>query len=166
MKIIKRKSDNVVYFFFDDSENVSLTESGLVADSLKAPFIKSEDFELVSFEYSGDIKRICKAVSHIAGELVVTDQVEYDREEVVEVAIPSVVPKLSALKALSRAGLLDQVEPAIAAIEDPQERIDAGLDWAHSMTVDRHWPLVQSLKVTMGLTEEQLDDLFILASTL
>lgn len=61
--------------------------------------------------------------------------------------------------ALLQAGLLDQVD---AAITDPASRIE----WEYATTVERNSALVQSLSAGLGLSEQQLDDLFTLAATL
>jgi hypothetical protein len=74
------------------------------------------------------------------------------------VVITSVTMRQARL-ALHRAGLLTQVN---SAITDPEAQIE----WEYAMTVERHSPLVQNLSVGLGLTEEQLDNLFTLASTL
>jgi len=79
---------------------------------------------------------------------------------------PPVVSKSQAKKALNRSGLLSSIDQAISEIEDPVERGDAEIDWATSGTVERDWPLVQQLKTTLNLTEEDLDNLFYLADTL
>jgi hypothetical protein len=62
--------------------------------------------------------------------------------------------------ALHRAGLLAQVDAAIAS------DVEAQIEWEYAQTVERHSPLVQNLAAGLGLTEEQLDNLFTLASTL
>lgn len=74
------------------------------------------------------------------------------------VVITSVTMRQARL-ALHRAGLLSQVN---SAITDPEAQIE----WEYAQTVERHSPLVQNLSVGLGLTEEQLDNLFTLASTL
>lgn len=58
--------------------------------------------------------------------------------------------------ALLQSGLLANVE---AAITDPAAKIE----WEYALTVDRNSPLVSSLSVGLGLTQQQLDDLFNLA---
>lgn len=74
------------------------------------------------------------------------------------VVITSVTMRQARL-ALHRVGLLSQVN---AAITDPEARIE----WEYAQTVDRHSPLVQNLAAGLGLTEQQLDDLFTTAATL
>jgi len=67
--------------------------------------------------------------------------------------------------ALLQSGLLAQVNAAVAAM--PGVEGDAArIEWEFSGAVERNLPLVQSLATALGLTETQLDDLFMLAATL
>lgn len=80
-------------------------------------------------------------------------------------AIPEVVTMRQARLALLQAGLLAQVNTAVANM--PGAAGDtARIEWEFSSTVERNRPLVQSLIGALGLTESQLDDLFRLAATL
>lgn len=63
--------------------------------------------------------------------------------------------------ALSRQGLLGQVQAGIDALPEESQ-----IEWEYAGFVERNSPLVQSLGSALGLTDEQLDDLFILAATL
>lgn len=80
-------------------------------------------------------------------------------------SIPEVVTMRQARLALLQAGLLAQVNTAVASM--PGAAGDtARIEWEFSSTVERNRPLVQSLIGALGLTESQLDDLFRLAATL
>ncbi|PKM43251.1 MAG: hypothetical protein CVV05_15505 [Gammaproteobacteria bacterium HGW-Gammaproteobacteria-1] len=81
------------------------------------------------------------------------------------VAVPPVVTMRQARIALSRTGLLSQVDAALASLAG-QEGEEARIEWEFSMVVERHRPLVQLLAPALGLTDQQLDELFILADTL
>ena len=81
--------------------------------------------------------------------------------------IPSVVTMAQARKALILGGVsITAVNAAIAAIVDPVERQLAETDWEYSTTVRRDSALVASLAPALGLTDEQIDELFVLAATL
>lgn len=83
----------------------------------------------------------------------------------VALGAPDVVTMRQARLALLQAGLLAQVNTAVAAM--PGAAGDtARIEWEFSSTVERNRPLVQSLIGALGLTESQLDDLFRLAATL
>lgn len=62
-------------------------------------------------------------------------------------------------------GILANVEPAIAQMPSP-EKEQAQIVWAKSATVKRLDPLVTSLGVMLGLSDDDIDGLFDLAETL
>lgn len=68
--------------------------------------------------------------------------------------------------ALLGAGLLDDVDAAIAAITDPTQRKAAEIEWEYAQTVDRDSSFTQQLAAGLGLTAEQLDVLFTQAAAL
>lgn len=67
--------------------------------------------------------------------------------------------------ALLQHGLLDDVEDAVAAIEDPAARRAAMIEY-EADTWERNNPFVRTMWAQLGGTPEQLDDLFRLAVTL
>lgn len=77
--------------------------------------------------------------------------------------VPAKVTRRQARQALLLAGLLDQVQPAINAIPDPQLRGMAQIEWDDSQEFDRHRPLLMQLATALGLDDEALDNLFIQA---
>ena len=89
----------------------------------------------------------------------------YVEPEPLPPAIPTVVTMRQARLALLQAGLLSLVQSAIASMESPAKEA-AEIEWEYSQEVQRNKPFVQMLGTSLGLTEEQLDNLFLLASTL
>ena len=79
--------------------------------------------------------------------------------------IPSVVTMRQARLALLQQGYLSQVQTAIDSLPSPQKEATQ-IEWDYSSEVHRDKPFVQSISVALGLTEEQLDSLFITASQL
>lgn len=78
---------------------------------------------------------------------------------------PSVVDMAQARLALLQSGLYGTVQAAVAAM--PGAAGDAArIEWEFRATVRRDSPLVASLSAALGLTSQQLDDLFTLAGTL
>ena len=67
--------------------------------------------------------------------------------------------------ALHGAGLLAQVEAAIDALPDPP-RAAARIEWDHSQTVQRSRGLVVQMGAALGMTDAQLDALFIGAAAI
>lgn len=79
--------------------------------------------------------------------------------------VPVSVTMRQARLALLQAGLLSQVEVAINALPEPP-RTAARIEWDFSSEVYRDRDFVLMLGNTLGLTSEQMDDLFITAATL
>ena len=77
-----------------------------------------------------------------------------------------VIAPRQARLALLGAGMLDYVEPAIAATADEQQRRAAQISWEFATTVERNSPWVASMAGALGLTDEQLDELFVAAAGL
>ena len=80
--------------------------------------------------------------------------------------VPAKVTRRQARQALLLAGLLDQVQPAINAIPDPQLRGMAQIEWDDSQEFERNRPLLIQLGAALGLDSAALDQLFIAAHAL
>lgn len=78
-----------------------------------------------------------------------------------EPAKPSVVSMRQARLALLQVGLLSQVDAAVAAGGEADK-----ITWEYATEVQRGDSLVQNLASGLGLTDKDLDNLFLLASTL
>ena len=79
--------------------------------------------------------------------------------------VPQSVTMRQARLALLGAGLLDDVEAAIAALPSPQKEA-AKIEWEYSQEVQRHNGFVSVLAPMLGMTAEQTDALFIGAAQL
>jgi len=79
--------------------------------------------------------------------------------------IPQTVTMRQARLALLAAGKLSAVDAAIASLPSPQKEA-AQIEWEFSSVVDRNRPLVQTLGPALGLSEAELDALFIQAAQL
>ena len=89
---------------------------------------------------------------------VVVDGVAY----ALEITLPSVVTMRQARLALLQSGLLATVETAITTGTDEAMKIE----WEYATDVRRDWASLIALTGTLGMTAEQLDELFILAGSL
>jgi len=78
--------------------------------------------------------------------------------------VPQSVTRAQARKALAIQGLFSSVQPAIDSIEDPLQRQLAQIDWDDSLTYERNNATLAMLAEGLGLSEQQLDELFILAA--
>lgn len=85
------------------------------------------------------------------------------------VAPPPVVPDSVSMRqarlALLGAGLLSQVDAAIASLPSPQKEA-AAIEWEYAQEVQRHNGLVPAMAQALGMTDAQLDALFMQAATL
>ena len=72
--------------------------------------------------------------------------------------IPQSVTMRQARLALLGAGLLDDVDAAIASISDPIQRKAAEIEWEYAQTVDRDSPFTRQLAQGLGLTDEQKNE--------
>lgn len=79
--------------------------------------------------------------------------------------VPRSVSARQARLALHNAGLLADVEAAIVAMVEP-DRTAVTIEWEYATTVERDSAWVNTLSTALGLTAEQLDDLFRVGSTL
>lgn len=81
------------------------------------------------------------------------------------ITVPESVTMRQARLALLGAGLLANVDTAINSLASPAKE-QARIEWDYSSDVQRHRSLVSTLGAALGLTEAQLDALFIKAATL
>lgn len=79
--------------------------------------------------------------------------------------VPAEVTMRQARLALFGAGKLAAVDAAINAMSEPQKTA-ARIAWEYSGTVQRRQPLVLALAPSLGLTDAQIDALFIAAEGL
>lgn len=77
------------------------------------------------------------------------------------VGVPQTVTRFQALAALHLAGHLPVVEAIMAA---PETDMMAKLAWANALSFERSSPLLNGLAGTLGLTPQDLDNLFTTAA--
>ena len=99
------------------------------------------------------------------GEIVPADTITWPAPPEAPVPIPQSVTMRQARLALLGAGLLDDVEAAIAALPSPQKEA-ARIEWEYSQEVQRHNGFVSVLAPALGMTDEQTDALFVTAAVL
>jgi hypothetical protein len=80
--------------------------------------------------------------------------------------VPDSITMRQARLALLKLNLLDTVNAALNSIPDKKEKEAALIEWEYAQTVDRHSPLVISLGQVLGLSDSDLDNLFISASNI
>lgn len=81
-------------------------------------------------------------------------------------AVPQVVTRRQARQALLLAGRLQDVQPAIDAIADPVQRSMVQIEWDDSQEFQRTRPTLIALATAIGMTAQDLDNLFTQAAQL
>jgi hypothetical protein len=81
-------------------------------------------------------------------------------------SIPQVVSMRQARLALLQAGMLSTVDEVIAGITPVEAQQRIKVEWDYATEVARNWPTLLALQPALGLTDAQVDDLFVLASQL
>lgn len=77
------------------------------------------------------------------------------------ITVPQVVTRFQARAALHLAGLLPQVE---ALMSHPDTPMLAKLAWADAQDFKRSSPTIAQMSGALGLTDQQLDELFTIAA--
>ena len=80
--------------------------------------------------------------------------------------VPAEVTRRQALTVIKMAGLKGTIDTAIESITDDTQRVAAETYWQESLHFDRDNPLLNSLAEAVGITQEQLDNMFREAITL
>ncbi|MFZ6769932.1 hypothetical protein ACO0LM_22995 [Undibacterium sp. Di26W] len=93
------------------------------------------------------------------------DGLVFTKKPIPQKKIPQVVTMRQARLALLNAGLLDHVETVLATLPGTQGDT-ARIEWEFSSTVERRKQLVVALTPVLGMTDAQMDQLFITAATL
>ena len=81
------------------------------------------------------------------------------------VEVPEAITMRQARIVLHRAGLLAGIDNIISSLPEPMKS-EAIIAWEYSAEVHRHNGLVSSLAPALGLTEEQIDAMFLLGAGL
>jgi hypothetical protein len=96
--------------------------------------------------------------------VLMTDE-EVAEADAPRVTVPQAITMRQARLALLGAGLLSHVNNAIDAM--PGQAGEAALiEWEYAQEVQRHSPLIGALGPALGMTPEQIDQLFIIGATL
>lgn len=105
------------------------------------------------------------ADTDMAGVMQVITKEMYDEHYAVELRarMPSVATPLQIRLALIKMGLLDTIQNFIAALPEPAKTI-VTTEWEYAIEIDKNSNTIKNLAAQMGLTSEQLDDIFITAS--
>lgn len=99
------------------------------------------------------------------GEIVESDTIQWPAPPTPPVPVPQSVTMRQARLALHAAGLLSGVDAAIAAMPEPAKTA-ALIEWEYASAVERNAGLVPAMAAALGMSDADIDDLFITAATL
>jgi hypothetical protein len=142
-----------------------MADSGMTSP-FRAPDIRPSTHTVVETDGPGQAF-LPGLMTLIEGEWAIFNQEAYDALSAAlnpSPGLPDLTMRQFRLGLLS-AGLLDDVIAAIDALPEP-DRTLAGIEFEYARTVVRTDPWVQSLAVVLGLTSEEIDALWIWASSL
>lgn len=109
-------------------------------------------------------------IDHENQQVIVTRNIEPWTPEEIAADKKSKIPRTVSMRqgrlALLAAGLLDNVETTLSELSDESSRKKAQIEWEYAQTIDRDSVWISMLTSALGLTEDQLDELFIAASKL
>lgn len=105
-------------------------------------------------------------VSEVAAIGDLWDGVSFSKPPAPPAPVPASVTRRQAREALLNVGLLDDVEMAIAVIKDETERRRAEIYWMDSATFERNSAMLAQIGGRIGLSDTDIDELFIAAAAL
>lgn len=105
-------------------------------------------------------------IEGVLGEFVEAGWLQMQADEMkARNPVPRAVSMRQARLALLGDSLLDGVSTAIAALPEP-DKSTAAIEWEYATEVRRDSALLATLCTAMGITDEQIDDLFLKAGKL
>ena len=139
------------------------------ADALESTWVDTDDVVVKCHAYSNgqmDMLRADLGADAAAHEALIAEiEATYVPPESEPPYVPTSVTMRQARLALLGAGLLDDVDAAIAALPSPQKEA-AKIEWEYSQEVRRHNGFASVLAPMLGMSPEQTDALFVQAATL
>ena len=121
--------------------------------------------QAIVFDANGNKRVVVGGVEMDVSEAELRADELADVEALQHIAQPVQVPRVITIRqaklALLAAGLLDDVDAAIAAADRATQ-----IEWEYATEVHRSWPTLTAVQAVAGLTDEQVDGLFITAAAL
>ena len=113
-------------------------------------------------EYDIATQKLTEGLDGYTQTWTIVSLTEEEIEAVFKASVPEVITKRQMRLALHQSDLLDTVETAIENSNDMVLKID----YADADEIRRDWQSMLTLSNELGLTEKQVDNLFILAGSL
>lgn len=138
------------------------------ANALEATWTDEDDKQVHCQAYADvQMDMLRSDVARLGGDLTEYESLLAEVEANIQpadpilVQVPQAITIRQAKLALLSAGLLDDVDAAIAQADRTTQ-----IEWEYATEVHRNWPTLRSVQGAVGLTDEQVDELFIRAASL
>lgn len=138
------------------------------ANALEATWTDEDDKQVHCQAYADVQMDMLRAdVARLGGDLTEYEPLLAEVEANIQpadpilVQVPQAITIRQAKLALLSAGLLDDVDDAITQADRATQ-----IEWEYTTEVHRNWPTLRSVQGAVGLTDEQVDELFIKAASL
>ena len=142
------------YTFADEAEFNSLC---------MIPVYETQQESYTYYEQDEDGNNIGSELSGVRNVQVDTSEIEFNIGLFIPtVPVPQTVTMRQARLELLNRGLLDSVNATLATLNNAQAQIE----WDYSNTVERDNELINALSSALGLSQDDVDDLFIKAAKL
>ena len=130
-------------------------------DQSRWPIQHPDEYPLFYGKCSAD------ADTEIPGVIRVMEKEVYDELYAMELRArkPSTATPLQIRLALLKLNMLDDVQNFIENLEEPARSLVL-MEWEYALEIDKNSTTIQTLAADMGLTTEQLDDIFVLADSM
>ena len=142
-----------------------------IGDKMKYALVKNNIVESI-FDHDGpasdfpDIKQYLREASDDTRCGWVLDKGSFKDPEILFPSdLPDVTPR-QMRQALVISGVsMDQITQALSSLPEPTKSM-AQIEWEYSLAFQRKRPIVESVRLVLGWTSKQVDDLWKLAATL
>ena len=158
-------NNNVSLFIFEDSDVVSLTEAGIKAPGFTIGDLNSSTATLVATpappsDWIGS-KYLYNGVSWVLNpEYQITPEGAQELEDARRALIPNTVTQVQAMKALHRAGKKKAIKTMLGGAGNEE----AEIAFEYERTWRRDSPFIAEIGPALGMTEAEIDALFVTAS--
>lgn len=170
MQAVIETSTRRVVFLLPDHAPLKISEFGLTG-AIRAVDILPETHQIETAsenpDFVGGVWKYDGAWDYLSAEIGAAWEARRAAEAAAaaKALVPAVVSMRQARLALLGAGKLADVNAAIDALPEP-DRSAALIEWEYSTEVRRDYGFVVALGQQLGLTDEQLDAMFVTAATL
>lgn len=142
---------------FEDTNSVEATWVDEEGNQVKCHSYADVQMDMLEADLGEDAAQYVDLIAVVKANIKPAEPVLVQKVEVVTMR--------QARLALLKSGKLADVDAAINAQQEPLKSM-ARIEWDYATEVHRNWPTLNWLAPSIGLTDQDIDNLFTLASTL